>query len=300
MDSMNSRDDAPAVPEQKELPVDAMAATATPTATPGLWLRQAREQAGLTEEQVAKDLFLDTQVIRALEADRYKDIGAPVYTRGYLRRYAKLLGVDEAAVIERYEAMQGTPRIADPVPVSHNKIPAPRRALPAWAWWVIALALVIAAAITLLNGRGALAPEIISAVSTSVPETLPASSDTPLAAAASAAGTVDQTGDASRVASADATGTAPAATAEGMVSVQFQFAADSWVEIYDANQKSVLYEMGVRGTNRTVNGLPPLRVTLGSAAGVQVVVNGSAVPVPAANIQANVARFNINADGHIE
>ena len=59
-------------------------------------LKAARERAGMSLTQVADQLRLSASVIEALEQGQYGVIGAQVFVRGYLRRYAELVGEDPA------------------------------------------------------------------------------------------------------------------------------------------------------------------------------------------------------------
>jgi|GEM_PF-6103909 len=61
--------------------------------TPGQQLSQAREAKGLSLEMVAKQLFVSEKIIIALESDDYTKIVAPVYARGYLLSYARLMQI---------------------------------------------------------------------------------------------------------------------------------------------------------------------------------------------------------------
>jgi cytoskeleton protein RodZ len=54
-------------------------------------LRSARKARALTLEQAAETLHLDESVILALEEERFEALGAPVFVRGHLRAYARLL-----------------------------------------------------------------------------------------------------------------------------------------------------------------------------------------------------------------
>ena len=55
----------------------------------GARLRAAREKRGLTLLQAAERLHLDVRVVEALEAGDFAALGADVYVRGHLRRYAE-------------------------------------------------------------------------------------------------------------------------------------------------------------------------------------------------------------------
>ena len=60
-----------------------------------------RERIGWALEQVADQLKLDRYTVVALEQDDYRAIGATVFVRGFLRRYAALVG-ESPAEIEAY------------------------------------------------------------------------------------------------------------------------------------------------------------------------------------------------------
>lgn len=250
----------------------------TTEATPGGLLKQARERAGLSVEKVAKDLHLDTQAIQAIEVNRFKDLGAPVYAKGYLRKYAKLLGVTEEGVMQGYQKM-GDTTVPDPVPVTLHAIPETRKPLPGWIWRTVIGLLVLAGLVTLLNLRDD--AEVVSptVVSTPAPVAQPdASTASPLAALPPTSAT----------------------TASGTVTVEFKFSAESWVEVRDAENKQVLYELGAAGNTRQIQAVPPLRVVLGAANAVGVQVNSATVTVPEKAIDNGVARFVINANGMLE
>ena len=91
--------------------------TVNPTSgLPGALLRKAREDKGLTIEEMSAISNLTKQVIRGIEGDEYSGLAGLSFVRGYLKLYAKKLGVDEAHVLEtfdRWKAEQiGGPRQA--------------------------------------------------------------------------------------------------------------------------------------------------------------------------------------------
>jgi cytoskeleton protein RodZ len=63
-------------------------------------LKLAREAKKLSVEKVSKQLFLNQQRIIDIEADDYSRISSPLFIRGYLRSYAKLLGIPEEEINE--------------------------------------------------------------------------------------------------------------------------------------------------------------------------------------------------------
>jgi cytoskeleton protein RodZ len=66
---------------------------------PGESLRQAREAAGLTTKDVANSLNLVLSNIESIEANQYENMNAGIFTRGYVKNYARFLGLDADALV---------------------------------------------------------------------------------------------------------------------------------------------------------------------------------------------------------
>src|SRR5688572_31068604 len=103
------------------------AASAPAPRSIGERLRAGRERAGLSVAAAAEKLHLDIKVIEALEADRFAELGASVYVRGHLRRYADFVGEPGIELVNAYSARTE----ARPPPPDLTQIPqAERRADP--------------------------------------------------------------------------------------------------------------------------------------------------------------------------
>ena len=67
----------------------------------GEQFRAAREARGLSLSDVAEQIRIRSVYLGEIEAENWGAIGAPVYVRGFLRTYARFLGLDpEEAVLE--------------------------------------------------------------------------------------------------------------------------------------------------------------------------------------------------------
>ena len=117
--------------------------------TPGGMLRAERERRGYSVQYAAEDLHLDVWVIEALEANRFAALGAPVYAKGHLRKYAMLLGLAPATVLERYESLSGTPLEPTPIPAAIAAPVPQRRSMPKLPLWIVA-AIAVAAGVAWL------------------------------------------------------------------------------------------------------------------------------------------------------
>lgn len=76
---------------------------------PGQLLRNAREQLGWTREQVASRIHLRLTLIAAIESDTYDKHTSHTFIRGYLRTYAKLVGIPDETILAAYDKLGLTP-----------------------------------------------------------------------------------------------------------------------------------------------------------------------------------------------
>ncbi|KAA8702126.1 RodZ domain-containing protein [Pseudomonas proteolytica] len=97
---------------------------------PGETLRLARESNGWSLEEVALKLNLTTTSLGNLENGAFDKLPGHTFARGYIRAYAKLLGTDQAILVQQFDQFTGTDsqgsnvhglgRIEEPVRVSHT------------------------------------------------------------------------------------------------------------------------------------------------------------------------------------
>ena len=75
-------------------------------------LRQYREARGLSLEDVFEKTKLRPSMLEAIEQERWQELPAPAFVKGFLRTYARVLDIDEQEIIDLYEA--GLPKESRP------------------------------------------------------------------------------------------------------------------------------------------------------------------------------------------
>lgn len=269
-------------------------------------LRAGRERAGLSVAAAAEKLHLDPKVIESLEADRFAELGASVYVRGHLKRYADFVGEPGAQMVESYLSS----REARPPPPDLTRIPHaehrsdPRRLVTPLVGLSCAAVLLLAIWWILAGSKGG-APRAVEN-SAAVPVAAP-SAPAPDAAAATEPVAAAPAGGTTTV---DATSGTPAAattpppkreetTPAKETRLRLELTNDSWVEVYDARGERLFYDVASAGSVQSVSGRGPLRVVLGNAAGVTVEVDGEARSIPANAADGEGARFVVNRSGSL-
>lgn len=261
----------------------------------GQRLRQAREAAGLSLDEVAGQLRMPVQVVAALEAEQWERMGAPVFVRGQLRSYAKLLKVDLGELLEQA-------RIAPVVPptlVSHTHTPPIRRMaenLGRRAVYVVITAVLAVPIWYVISNPSRNAPPSTASLDV-VPPASSAGTDAALPAATAAAQPATRQ-EGPYIASL-APAMAPRAAAEvpkGGLTLNFK--GDSWVDISGPDGATVEKALIRAGESRSFSVGQVGRMVLGNAAQVEVQQAGANVDMTPYQ-RGNVARFTVSSDGSV-
>ena len=105
----------------------------------GAELHQARLTAGFELQEVSNSLRIRRAHLEALEEERYGDLPGAPYAVGFVRSYAKFLGLDGDAVVARFkdeaDNVDGPPKLDFPAPADEGRMPKT---------WLIVVALVLA------------------------------------------------------------------------------------------------------------------------------------------------------------
>ena len=261
----------------------------------GARLRAAREKKGLTILQSAEKLHMDARLLEALEAGDFASLGATVYVRGHLRRYAELVGESATDLQALYsgEPAASTPDLTR-IPRAERSAESSQLLLPALigvvalalagvVWWLVSLPRTKAHAVVAVSQPVSTAAAAGGAVANPVPPgpepgpAGPASAEAPPAAP---------------------TSTPPPAAAP-VVHLELRAAQDSWIKIWDGGDKPLLDITMQSGTARSVEGTPPLRVQIGNAHGVGLAINGEAVNLDVMARKRGDARLWVDKAGHV-
>ncbi len=120
--------------------IDRDAPAVAESASPGQRLRMAREARHVTRDAVAAHLRIEPGTIDALEIDDYARLPAAVFVRGYLRAYAKLVGLEVDPLLSAFD--QRTARTPPPLVLPAAVGPDIETRAGFARWIVLALALL--------------------------------------------------------------------------------------------------------------------------------------------------------------
>jgi len=250
--------------------------------TVGAELARAREAAGLSLEEAAKQLKFAPRQLDALERGALDRLPGGAAVRGMVRNYARLLQLDADPLLARVSAsivVQDAERLAQrfrqPVPFSDDS----RRSNLAYI--ALSLVLLVVVAVVAFEWRqersGAARLNFVAAA--------------------------QQPAEPARVAVASAAPTpiasvqtaAPAETRRvegGWRRISLQFERESWVEIRSGSGKLLVSQLHAAGAERVVEGVPPFSLVIGNAQYVRLTYNDKPFDlIP--HVKVEVARFTL-------
>lgn len=268
-------------------------------AAPGRRLSEARQAQNLAATDVARQLKLSLWQVEALEAGRYQQLPGPIFVRGFIRNYARLVKLDPEELLRA--AGDSLPQqAARPETPPSRDIPFPTAHVSRWPKYAVAAGVIFGALAVyeFVWNEPEGTPKQAVAV-TPAPVSPKPKLDRPLPAAQPA-----DEASSPRPAIAAATAAAkipeqPAATAQpdpqiaprpGEKRVRLNFTQECWVEIRDRNERIVFSQLNRPGTMQEVSGLPPLSIVVGNAHGVKMTYGDQPVDL-ARHTKIDVARL---------
>ncbi|MCW5773470.1 MAG: helix-turn-helix domain-containing protein [Rhodospirillaceae bacterium] len=241
------------------------------TESVGSALRRAREKRGLTLAHVSRDLCLKEDVLRALESRQYSALPKVPYCFGFVRTYARHLGLEPEEMVQRFKGEIGdVPQETKLVP------PQPLRAgrLPGRA--AVTFSILIAAAVYggwyfYMGRQEAFTVPAVSADAGSPMAPVPLLDD---ATALKLNAEVDKkAAEAERETLAATTSAKPPAPEK--VEIVLKALGPCWVYVHDQHGKAVFHKTMRRGeVFKIPEPHPDLVVDLGNPAAMQISYNG--------------------------
>ncbi len=246
-------------------------------------LAELRAKKGLSLDEMAQRLRITPVQAAALENLQFAQLPRPPYLQGFVRNYCRVLDTDPSPFIELANASVNRSKPAvrdDPRELGRFDDTMGLTPLHTRRMWRGALAVVLMTAVALavieldawlpaLTGRTAQTPTPAGAPPVAQGPASPTSGATdapaqdPVALAPSPA-----------LALAAVTTPGPQLAVDGKRSVRLVFRGDSWVEVREANGAALTSQLNKAGSEQSVAGTPPLKVTIGAARDVSLEVDG--------------------------
>ena len=286
----------------------------------GAMLRAAREKRGLHIAALAASIKVSPRKLEALEADRHAELPDLTFTRALAQTVCRALKTDAEPVLAKLPRAGDLPKLAQ----VGGGLNAPFRGPPGSrdpgeftlhrkpVFWATLLVLSGALALALLPERwmpwklGSRAQSTVSAPAIAASVAMPLASSVSAApvltlAAEPAAATAQPTADAGTAAAPtpliETVHSAPppsmagsAAATAGMLAVRTS--AESWVDVQDARGQTLLSRTVQPGETVGLDGVLPLRLTIGNASVTQLTFRGQAVDLTSST-RDNIARLQL-------
>lgn len=115
--------------------------------SPGQTLREAREARRMSVAEVAQELKISRQAVERLEQGQYDSLPGDTFARGYIRSYARLMGMDPARLALAFDRERGI-EVRERSVSSIARVEPPSRSGRRLMWWssvLIIVALVLSA-----------------------------------------------------------------------------------------------------------------------------------------------------------
>jgi cytoskeleton protein RodZ len=255
----------------------------------GSVLKKAREDAGISRQDAAGQLKMPERVLKSLEEENWQQLGAPVFIRGQLRSYARLLKVD----IDPYLQQAQLQPIRPAELISHSHTPRYQRLMESVARRAVYVVITAAIAVPVWVATQSHIGEGDSQTTASL-DVVPSEAVT-----ASGDGLTPQQQAAARTQSAPyvASLTPPLPRNNGN-GLTLHMTGDSWVQVTGIDGGTLEKGLLKSGEERSFRHGQVGRVVLGNASAVEVQQAGSTVDL-APYKRANVARFAVSSDGSL-
>lgn len=296
-------------PVQQELVVES-----APVPNIGVALAEAREALGISIEEAAQQLRLSARQLHALEANDYSGLPGATFIRGFIRNYARLLQLDSEPLLLALDA-HSMDAARHAITLQSEDIAISHRDQRTWLPYVIGsvvIGVLLGSWMLYMDYReshpspkpvdtvaqsasdqsaGGYSPESVALPGVNDQAPLPVTETTEAQKPAAVAPvSTAQVVVAHPAAPVVTNNTHPAVA--GTARLKLVFSQQSWVRVFEHDGKEVFHKTGFAGTEDIAEGVPPLKVEVGNAAGVQITFNDKPVDMTP-HTKANVARFSL-------
>ena len=246
-------------------------------------LRKAREAAGLSRADVAARLKMPVRVVQSLEEEDWGRLGAPVFVRGQLRSYSRLLGLTTAPMM----VASGVAPVEPPVLTPRTYTPPVKRIAEQVARRFVYIVLTAAIAVPVWL---ATRPHLGTVAHDAAPLDVP-----PAALGRAMPGKPAPARQEPRALVASIASLPPRADAP---TLSLKLRGDSWVQVQGGDGQVLEQGLLHAGSQRSWPADDLSRVVIGDATAVDVLRDGQ--PQDTAPFRrANVARFTVSSDGSL-
>ncbi len=242
---------------------DDLRGVVTEPRTIGAYLRAARRKRRISIERAAEETRIRADFLMRMESDEF-DFLATAYVRGFLRSYARYLGVDPEPVVEEFDRRFGAGRV-DTAQIAAlerrtKRLPRERRRTNNWA---------VAAVVALLGFTGLGIIGILS----SPDEPEPAPDDI-----AGSSPSPEVTVDPSPAASPSPSETPQTIAFDDGIDVEIVATkADCWVDVTADGQSIFSQTIPLGSGSGTLHADRQMNIVLGNAGGVELIVEGKRI-----------------------
>ncbi|OXX74141.1 helix-turn-helix domain-containing protein [Vibrio sp. V19_P1S1T109] len=296
----------------------------TDTVQPGTLLKAKREALGLTQKQVADRLRLRLSIIQSLEENNFASDQVATFTRGYLRSYAKAVGIKESVILASFDDCYPTVVAEQPMQSFSKKTKREKHdsRIMTLTWGIFAIIIGISSlwwwqnqeqenvvvesspSITstsverLRDEDFTTVPELVPTVDESQVEVEAEAVDAPVEINTQAAELIpspeDDTAEADLSASDDPVldKTPPQDATNPYAPLTLTFSADCWIQVKDAAGKTLSTGIKKSGQTVTLQGEAPFQIILGAPESVSMTFASEPVDL-SGYTSGKVARFTL-------
>lgn len=212
----------------------------------GAWLRRQREVREISLNEISNESKISYRYLEAFEKDQFDILPAPIFARGFLREYARFVGLDPDEVVNYYLSAIPTKDVVEE-PVKMTPISSADRS----SWGLLMAVLIMLSAALAAFYWFSLRPTDDGALPDLVAPT-----------------------------SEPAVGVVETVEPEEQDPIQMtmDFRQNSWVKVVVDGERKVS-ELRVQGESLRISAENEIRVSLGNVSGVTLEVNGQLVPL---------------------